>query len=359
MNPYERLAQTLDKIPSGFPAALGGEHLRLLEWIFTPEEADLASKMKLKGGTVEEVAGRLGMEIKPLRELLEGMAKKGQIGGYNSKSGVRKYALMPFVVGIYEEQLGRMDAEMAALFEDYYNAGFQQILTTPPSGFKVIPVNKAIDTSLEVFTSEKAEELIRNAKSLGVRDCICKKQQSLLGNDCKYPRTVCLLVNPERENAYEEDELTRSVSRDEALQLLRESEDAGLVHCSLNVEDEKSIRYICNCCTCCCGFLRGVSASENPRDLVRTDYLTEVDDDLCIGCEFCVERCQMGALDVVGSLCTVDVKRCIGCGVCAESCPEGALHLTKVPSPGDHPESLMDWMVQRATHRGVDPSDLL
>lgn len=359
MNPYERLAARLDKIPNGFPAVPGGEHLRLLEWVFAPEEAELASKMKLRGETAEEMAARLEMKIESLRVLLDTMVEKGQISGYTSRSGDRKYALMPFAVGIYEEQLERMDGEFAALFEEYYEAGFKHILTANPRIFKIIPVNQAVETSLEVFTSEKAEDMIMNAESLGVRDCICKKQQALLGNQCSFPMTVCLLLNPKRPNAYDGDDLTRTISKEEALRLLRESEDAGLIHCSMNVEKEESIRYICNCCTCCCAVLRGVSTVEKPRELVRTDYLAKVDGDLCIGCEICVDRCQLGALQVIDSKCVVDTERCIGCGVCSQSCPEGALRVSKVTSPSDQPGNLIDWMVQRATHRGVDPSDLL
>ena len=359
MNPYERLAEVLDKIPSGFPPSPGGEHLRVLEWIFSPEEAELASKLKLRGETAEEISRRTGEDAVSLTNVLETMAEKGQISAFNSSAGDRKYALMPFVVGIYEEQLGRMDSEFAARFEAYFNAGLQSILTSPPSGFKVIPINRVLNTALEVHPFEKAEELVRNARSWGVRDCICKKQQSLIGTECRYPRTVCLLLHPSREGVYECDELTEPISRERALQLLRDAEDSGLVHCTLNVDGEKSIRYICNCCTCCCGFLRGAASAPNPRDLVRTDYLARVDSDICIGCESCVERCQMDALSIVDGISTVDDQRCIGCGVCATVCPEGALKLVKIPSLTEQPRDLVGWMAQRATNRGVDPSDLL
>jgi hypothetical protein len=162
MNPFERLAETLDKIPSGFPSSPGGEHLRVLEWIFSPQEAELASKLRLSGETSEEISARIGGGAAHLTEVLESMAEKGQISAFTSGSGLRKYALMPFVVGIYEEQLGRMDPEFAARFEDYFRAGFQGILTSPPSGFKVIPVNRVVNTSLEVHPFEKSWSTTRN-----------------------------------------------------------------------------------------------------------------------------------------------------------------------------------------------------
>ena len=42
---YRKLAQRLDTIPNGFPATESGVELRLLEKMFTPEEAALAVVM--------------------------------------------------------------------------------------------------------------------------------------------------------------------------------------------------------------------------------------------------------------------------------------------------------------------------
>jgi Fe-S-cluster-containing hydrogenase component 2 len=361
MDSYEQLAKVLDTIPNGFPATKGGEHLAVLRWIFTPEEAEIAAQLKLRGETCDEISGRLGRNPDQTCGLLERMVKKGQISGWNSRSGDRKYALMPFAVGIYEEQLERMDEEFARLFEEYFIAGFKDVLNvTEPVGFKVIPVNRSLNPELQVFPYEVAEELVKNAKSIGVRDCICKKQQELLGNSCEYPMTVCISLNPRREHAFDEESLSTPISTEDALKLLREAEEAGLVHCTMNVGNETSIRYICNCCSCCCGVLRGVKMSKEPRMLVRTDYVAKVDSDLCVGCEACIDRCQMDAIVMDDSVAHVNTERCIGCGVCALACPEGALAVVRKPSTlPDSPESLMDWMVQRATSRGVDPSDLL
>ncbi|MCK4849442.1 MAG: hypothetical protein KAT16_10465, partial [Candidatus Heimdallarchaeota archaeon] len=101
--PYVALAETLDKIPNGYAKTSDDTYLRLLQWIFTEDEADLASKMKLMGETVEDLADRLDIPEEGLKEKLENMIEKGQITVYNTRSG-RKYGLMPFAVGIYEEQ---------------------------------------------------------------------------------------------------------------------------------------------------------------------------------------------------------------------------------------------------------------
>lgn len=359
MNSYEKLAAVLDTIPNGFPAVEDGTHLRILEWIFTPEEAEIASQLKLKGETIEELSKRIepADELEPL---LDVMITKGQINSWMSKSaGARKYGLMPFAVGIYEEQLNRMDSEFAKILEDYFEHGFKKITATEPVIFQVIPVNQSLDADLEIHPFEKAEQLIESSSSWGVRECICKKQKELIDEPCSYPTTVCLVFAQNKENAFEDSELIKHITKEESLKLLRESEDAGLVHCSYNVQSGH--QYICNCCTCCCGVLRGVDQLENPREYIKTDFVMTVDADLCSGCGTCIDRCQFGALSLPDDICVVDSNRCIGCGVCAIVCPENALELIRVETPEKpkQPDNQMDWMSQRAMSRGVDPSDLM
>lgn len=360
MNSYEKLASVLDTIPNGYPEAPDGSHLKILEWIFTPEEADLASQLKLSAETVEELATRLNRPEKELEELLETMLEKGQINSWDSKSsGARKYGLMPFAVGIYEEQLNRMDGEFAQLVENYYDYGFKKITATEPVIFQVIPVNQSVSTELEIHHFEKAEQLVESSASWGVRDCLCRKQKDLIGEGCSYPRSVCLAFAPRKENAFDNHEITRPITKEEALRLLKESEDAGLIHCTYNVQSGHT--YICNCCTCCCGVLRGVDKVAEPREYIKTDFVMTVNADLCTGCATCNDRCQFGALSVPEDLNVVDATRCIGCGVCASVCPEGALEIVRTESPEKpkQPGNQIDWMTQRAMTRGVDPSDLM
>jgi electron transport complex protein RnfB len=357
LDPYERLAETLNKIPNGFAKTADGTHLKVLQWIFTPDEADIASKMKLMPETVEELSSRLNLPIEGLSEKLENMDKKGQIN-VDKSSTIRRYGIMPFVVGIYEEQLERMDSEFAQLIEEYFSkAESNNIFDTEPSIFRVIPINRVINPELTIHTYEEAENVVNEAKSWGIRECICKKQQSLLGKPCKYPTTVCLTFSS-RENAYTDESLSKPVTQIRALEILQEAEKTGLVHCTMNIQSGHY--YICNCCTCCCGVLRSLTERNQPHAFVKANFIMSVDEELCTGCATCVDRCQFDALDVPEEICKVDHQRCIGCGVCAIVCPEDALRLiARHPSEPDPPGSFSDWMTQKAISRKVDPSDLL
>ncbi len=346
---YQLLAETLHRIPQGFNMDEGGLYLKVLKWIFTEEEATIAYQMKLIPETPEKIAKRTKMNIEYINKMLPIMDKKGQIISYRGKT---KYGLMPFVVGIYEEQLDRMDAEFAKLTEEYFKESkFTELFGSKPEIFKIIPVNKVISTEISIFPYQDAEEIVNNANSWGVRECICKKQQELLENGCEYSKNVCISLS-RKNNAFTDETISKPISKERAVLLLREAEEEGLIHSTMNVETGHG--YICNCCSCCCGVLRGLTEYDQPNAFVNSDYIIEVTNDDCIACEICVDRCQFEAL-TVNDFCEVDLGKCVGCGVCAVTCDEGALMLIprdKIKKPS---KNMLTWMLKKSWKRRVNP----
>jgi electron transport complex protein RnfB len=356
-NVYRKLAQRLDNIPNGFPATESGVELRLLAKIFTPQEAALASVMRLTCEQATDIAARVGVEAKAASRTLKEMARKGLIR-VKKDEGQLTFGLMPFVVGIYEEQLPRMDAELAELFEAYYQETQAGIARDMPSLHRVIPVQKAIPFDVEIFPYEQAFEMLDQARAWGVRDCICRVQQRLIGKGCDHPIENCLSFAPV-EGAFDHSQTTRPISKEEALRILREAEEAGLVHSAANYRNRHF--YICNCCTCCCGVMRGVAEFGIPTAVARSDFHAVVDEDECIACGDCVESCQFGAISIPDCTSTVDYTHCVGCGLCAIACSTGAMHLERrpkgeVPTP---PDDIKEWMVQRAQERNISIFDIL
>lgn len=352
-DPYHELSKTLNRIPNGFATLEDGTHLKLLQWIFEPDEAELASKMKLSGETVEKMSKRLKIPLEKLTAKLKIMKEKGQVHIRRSK-GRKKYGVMPFVVGIYEEQIHRMDPEFAQLFEEYVQKTQGEVLfTSTPPIQRVVPVKRVIKTELEIHTYDEAENIVRDAKSWGIRDCICKVQQEMIGDHtCEYPTKVCMVFSG-RENAYENSIRTEPITKERSLEILSETEEAGLIHTSMNVE--LNHRYICNCCTCCCGVLRGLTEWNQPNAFVKSDYEISIYEEDCIGCGKCISRCQFNALEIIDGKCEANVK-CVGCGVCAIVCPEDALSLIprKASEISKRPKNLIRWMFKRAFSRKVN-----
>jgi electron transport complex protein RnfB len=354
---YCKLARRLDAIPNGFPATQSGVELRLLAKIFTAEEARLAGVMRLSREPAADIAARAGVDTKLAYRTLKAMVRKGLIWAQKGQ-GQLTFGLMPFVVGIYEEQLPRMDAELAALFEEYYQETQAGITRGAPSVHRVIPVEKAIPFEPEIFPYERASELLEGAQSWGVRDCICRVQRRLLGKGCERPVENCLVFAPV-EGAFDHSQATRPITKEEAFHILDEAEEAGLIHSAANYRDQHF--YICNCCTCCCGVMRGIAEFGIPTAIVHSDFRAVVDAEVCSACGDCLERCQFTALSIPEWVCEVDYARCVGCGLCATACSTGALYLERrpegeVPPP---PADIKEWMAQRAQERSISIFDVL
>ena len=355
---YRKLARRLDAIPDGFPATDSGVELRLLAKIFTPEEAALAAVMRLTYEPSTDIAARAGVDPSAAKRTLKRMVRKGLILASRGE-GQLVFRLRPFIVGIYEEQLPRMDVEMATLFEQYIQeTQGSAIVRNAPSIHRVIPVEEAVPFDLEIFPYERASDMLQGAKAWGVRDCICRVQQKLVGKGCDQPIENCLLFAP-AEGAFAHHEATRALTKEEALQILHEAEKAGLVHSTGNFQDRHF--YICNCCTCSCGVLRSVAEFGVPTAVARSDFRAAVDTELCAGCDDCVARCQFGALAVPEDVCAVDHARCVGCGLCASVCPTDALQLERrpqgeVPLP---PSNRKEWLVRRAQAREISLDEIM
>ena len=254
-SPYRHLAARLNELPNGFPPAPDGAELRLLAYLFTPEEAALAAQLRLTLETPAEIAARLGGDAQALRKQLKSMVTRGLITAGRAPTGGLGYGLLPFIVGIYEMQADRIDATLARLFEDYYQQTYRQSVPQQPLTHRVIPVKQSVRQNLEFHPFESASDIILQAKAWGVTDCICRKQQALLGHGCDHPLDVCMVFS-DVPGAFDQWQGVRPLTQDEALATLQRAADAGLVHSTSNTQ--AGLWYLCNCCTCACGFLRSV-----------------------------------------------------------------------------------------------------
>ncbi len=355
-DPYQLLAERLDSLPNGFPPTPDGIELKLLARLYTPQEAALAAQLRLALETPEQIAMRDGGEAQEIRATLKSMARRGLIKAGRGEGGVG-YGLMPFVVGIYEMQVGSLDAELAGLFERYHQQAFGEMLSVQPAFHRVIPVGESVQVDLEIRPHESAAHIVRQAKAWGVLDCICRKEKALVGDPCNHPLDVCMAFSS-RPNAFDGSSTVRAQTLEEALATLGRAADAGLVHSVSN--NQRGTWYICNCCTCSCGILRGISEMGIANAVARSAFLNQVDEDLCFACEDCLEYCQFDALslDIVVQ---VDQMRCVGCGVCVQHCPEGALSLVRRPDWESEPvpETELAWLQQRAAARNLDLDRLL
>ncbi len=349
---YRRLARQLDAIPNGFPPAESGSDLRLLQKLFTPEEAALAAHMTAHREPAASIAARAGVGAEVAMGLLKAMARRELIRVGREDRQIT-FGLLPFVVGFYEGQLARMDRELAELFEAYFRETMGGIATWSPAVHRVIPVEEAVPAGIEFYAYERASALLEDAKAWAVRDCICRVQQKLLGKGCDRPTENCIAFGP-FPGMFDGVAAMRPIAKDEALHILREAENAGLVHSPGNYRDGHF--YICNCCSCCCAVLRTVAEFGMPTAIARADFVAVADEGICAACGECVDRCQFAALSLSEGYCQVDPARCVGCGLCVTVCDPGALRLERRPA-GEvlpPPANVGEWLAERAQARGLE-----
>lgn len=349
---YHRLAKRLDELPHGFPSTESGVELKILKKIFSPEEAEMALKIRPVPETVDAIAGRLGKTVPEMQAILDSMVKKGQIGSI-SAAGVQTYALFPFIVGIWEFQMNHLDKELAELFHEYYPALAEVLGKYSPSVTRVIPVQSQIKAEHQVLPYEDVRQIFEQSRSFQLMNCICRKEQALLGKPCSHSSDVCVGFS-RHDGAFDKYPLGKIISQNEALKVLDKAEEEGLVHLTYNLQGDSF--FLCNCCSCCCLSLRAVKDFNAPHLLAKSYYVAHIDQETCAACGTCAdERCPMEAVVEDDGQYSVQPERCIGCGVCTNTCPTESITLVRRPeSEWEQPAAnILDWYVKRAQSRGI------
>lgn len=319
---YKKLAGHLDRLPGGFPETESGVELRILRRLFSPEEAELAVLLTIKPEPVGAIAERTGLVAKQLAGDLESMAQKGLI--FRSyKEGTVMYSAAMFVVGIWEYHVNDLDPELVKEVNEYLPQLFSETWTqTQTRQMRVVPISKGVTQDPQIATYDDAEELVKAQSKITVQPCICRKEHEVAGEPCEYPLAVCFSFGAAA-YFYEENRLGRAIEVDEALEILEKGREAGLV---IQPGNAQRAANLCMCCGCCCQILKNLKSLQKPAKEVHSNYIAAVQEDECIACGVCADRCHMEAIEI-GEKAEINLDRCIGCGACIPVCETEALQL--------------------------------
>jgi ferredoxin len=333
-NVYRNLQRHLDKQAVGFPATKSGAEIRILKRIFDPEEAKLAMCLSYEPHSLQEIFDTVkpsDMQLADLEKMLDRMVEKGGIGR-SLKENTHHYYTIPFVVGMYEWQLGKLTPEFLADIDQYLTSrdfGLAMLSTKLPQ-MRTIPVEKSIPVDHHVTTYDNLRDIINGSDGpIGINECICRKRTSIKGKPCqKTSRLETCMVFGEWAKEAIKGGVSRHISQTEALEIARQNEAEGLV---LQPSNDQKVEFICACCGCCCGMLSLQKMLPKPVDFWAANFYATVNTESCSGCGTCVERCQVNAasLDEKAGVSRINLDRCIGCGNCVISCPTESLSLTK------------------------------
>jgi electron transport complex protein RnfB len=349
---FRKIQKRLDGYSLGFPATDSGIEIEILKELFTEEDAGMFLNLTQRLETPEDVARRIGRPADEVAAQLSGMYKKGLV--FRIKKGdTIKFGAIPFVHGLFEFQVANLGRRMAGLVEKYMQEGFHNAITTGATAFlRTVPVQRTLKVLHNVAAYEDASEILRKADKIVVTDCICRKQKRLVDQGCGKPLEACFMFGSMGQY-YVDRGMGREVKVDEAIRILTEAQEAGLVTQPATAQNPGGM---CNCCGDCCGVLTSLKRHPKPAEMVFSNYFAGVDQGECSGCETCLERCQMGAIKMNDDeLAEINLDRCIGCGLCVAACPEEAIQLIPKPEPlrRTPPENTAGQMVFMAETRGI------
>ena len=332
---YRKLQEHLDKMPIGFPTTKSGSDIRILKKLFTPQEAEVA--MLLKFGwerdleTLDTIYDRVTdnkISKEELGNILDEMGQKGLIMTKKHKDQ-KYYGNALLMVGIFEFQVNRLDMDFIEDFHDYFDEGWlPETLKLKGAQLRTIPIEKSIEFEPQVSEFDKVEELLKTTDGpYMVANCICKQLKDMEEHPCKVTdrREVCMGFG-HAANLYIDQGWGREITKEEAINILNQNQEDGLV---LQADNSQKLTFICSCCSCCCEGLSRFLKIPNPGKMMISNYYAEVDANDCTGCETCIQICPMEAIRLVDDIAKIKQKRCIGCGNCVAKCPSDAINLHK------------------------------
>ena len=345
-----------------FPFPVSDTSLSIIEHVVgdNGDELDFIRAFGRKASqTMEQLQETSGLPEEEIESLSNRLARKGLIFNQPNSQGKMIYRLLPLMtVGLMEYKfMGELtgdeeEKELAGLFEklmgevrDQIQGNYDKMVpvfksapaidrTVPPDvsdmGRK-IRVDRKVDTPEEfILPSQSVDQIIDKFDDIAVGYCFCRQRRKVLGEPCATdaPTLNCFTFGKSARHTVAQG-FARPVTKEEARTIMKEAEDAGLMHKAFHPgsNEQRPETSICNCCKDCCDTVRMWRDGAFPL-INSTYYLSVIDEDLCTGCGMCVDICPTDAIEL-GSEQTAqrNADRCLGCGLCARSCPEEAILL--------------------------------
>jgi Pyruvate/2-oxoacid:ferredoxin oxidoreductase delta subunit len=360
-----------------FPFQVSDTAVNIMKHVVkTEQELDfICFFSKTPSQSLEQLMAVSGLREQEIETLASGLAKEGLIFNQPNSKGIMIYRLLPLVmIGLMEYKFmtaltgNDEERELAGLFEtllEELRVGVQKnykelspLFATAPALDRTIPtrrtedgrkitvvkVGKTLDTPEDwVLPSQTIEDIINKFDDIAVGYCFCRQRRSLLGDGCatQAPTLNCFTFGKSARHTIAQG-FAKPITRKKALEIMKDAEDAGLIHKAFHPGSRESSleTSICNCCKDCCDTFNLWRNGTLPL-INSTFHLSMIDVDACTGCGTCVDWCPTDAITLEDGEYAVRLEEsCIGCGVCARFCPEKAISLKEgfrrvfVKSPG-------------------------
>lgn len=228
---YTKLAEKLKVPPSSYIP-------EIINKLVSPEEAEILLALP---AIPKEITEKFGMDEDTAKRKLEEFVHKGLVFTFVKEGQLRYF---------FARSIGQLhDATSAAVFNhpDWPSReavlelwernrqrtvelvkGQDQPLSTPGHRFRIIPLRAAVKDDTEMLAYEDTEAILRNAPAIAVVNCPCRMYQVSHGLNDK-PLEVCMQITAGSAKYAEDQGIGRVLTLEEGLEILRLTEEAGLV----------------------------------------------------------------------------------------------------------------------------------
>ena len=363
---YQKLIDHHKKWIFGSP---GPELLHeLFEVLFTPEEAELLSKIPFLPYKTNYLSKKLKIPVEELTEKLDDFARRGVAYRYQEGKRVRyacgdlilMFLRTPWWTGIDNE----LNIKLAPLVNKYYQEAFGPMFMGQKTiAMRAVPINQTVEDTRTIMPYDDVVKHLDDYEYYSVSHCGCRRRYNIdpAYEKSKYPTETCLHFDALGRYAVENN-ISREVTKEEVLEILKKAADAGLVHGFENSIDGGVT--ICNCDPHYCLYLDSMLKMPDPvpRGHQISNYIREIDEEKCVKCGLCAKVCPIEALEFKKDEKELifHEERCMGCGVCAHKCPKGAINMKRREGEeADIPESQMEFAKRWLGERGRDPGNFI
>lgn len=355
---YEKALKILFKA-GGFQFPFSETVHEILKITIKDENLDFVLAFKDQiSQTTEQLKASSGLSEEEILTKADALGKTGVIINQPNRHGVMVYQIFPFhrqFEYIFMNDLEKTEEnyKLAELFDEINKEhrdviqsqydGFKTALKRMPPQDRTVPILENLETGDQInvvvneeikvpeekiLPTQKIRELIEKYDDIAVGQCYCRQHQEFLGNPCKQfeHSPSCMTLGKSARHTSNHG-FSKKISKEEALDILKKCEDAGLVHKAYHRRGDTSQDEVavCNCCQCCCLTARDCLIFPVVN---ATNYLASIDEDLCVGCGTCVDLCYNKAIELNDDNIAERMEEfCAGCGVCAYHCPENAISL--------------------------------
>lgn len=283
----------------------------ILEKVINDGMAEVAMCMQIrKKVTAAQLAPLCGQSIEETTKNLLELADAG-VCFVNEINGVDYFWYDTWVPGIMEMMVNNKKnvaryPQIAEAFEAYGRVRGPKSAGSFPVGtglMRVIPFERAIDGNSRKVSYEEVSQYLKDNAIFSVSDCSCRTAREIMGEGCGHLKEDMCIQMGHAAEYYIRTGRGRKITREEAMEIIKRAEENGLVHQIPNLDGSGKTHAICNCCGCGCLSLRTAQMFFN-GDMLRSNYVSKVDREKCVGCGECVLSCPVNALRLGQKLCS-------------------------------------------------------